>query len=900
MHDVVEQVAGRGRELAELERLLSLATGGRPTTVLVQGPPGSGRTSLVETFLSRHDDATVLRGGGLSWEADLHLGVVEHLFAGHGWTGGDEQDVVTSLTGLLDKLQQAAPLVLVVDQVERADVASVQALVSALRWLREGQILLVLVSDLEEAVPPQLRATLDEAEGHRLRITGLDGPAVQRLAATTGVHLPLPTAYRLAAHTGGRPRLVLELLQEPGLDLAQRPPARLPAPRRTVADTRVRVEHCGADARALLEATAVLASPASLVHAAALSRVLDPVAAVDEAVRHGLLTVRDADGLPSVVFGDPLVRAAVYELLGPATRRELHHRAAEIVEDEGARLEHLAAAATGPDAALAAELVDYARRRAAAGAYADVADATIKASRLSPDRADREELLLRGVDALVAVGNLPRAVATAPEVEGLRETPLRDAVLGYLAVVRGRPSEAEALLDRAWELCNSDRHPEVAAQICQRRVLHSLGRWDGAAIVTWASRALELVSPPHPAAVEAMAILGLGQAISGDPAAARATYADLRGTVQDGAQVQRFRMAQGWLDLATDAPAAARRELESAVPADVGSGSVRISLWALAWLARAQFNLGDWGDALETVQRARILLDESELELLRPLVHWTGAQVRALRDEPEAALEHIRLGHADLQHYEAMLVPAALARAHVAEARPDYATVVRSLQPLTQLTVPGLDQPGFWPWQDVYANALVMTNRVDEADAFLVRHERLAAEHGHRSAMARAGYVRGRIHGARGDLRAARTAFEGALGRLEDLPLPYERARVEFAYGQTLRRAGKRRDADTLIDSARDLFAALGATAYLRRCDQELKAGGLRPGLGATGIGELTPQEGAVASLVAQGRSNRDVADQLFVSVKTVQFHLTRIYAKLGIRSRGELAARYRDSADDR
>jgi DNA-binding CsgD family transcriptional regulator len=108
-----------------------------------------------------------------------------------------------------------------------------------------------------------------------------------------------------------------------------------------------------------------------------------------------------------------------------------------------------------------------------------------------------------------------------------------------------------------------------------------------------------------------------------------------------------------------------------------------------------------------------------------------------------------------------------------------------------------------------------------------------------------------------------------------------------------LRRAGKRAEADVLLTSARDDYAAIGATACVERCDRELKAGGVRLARGEAGSTDLTPQEQAVAGLVAQGRSNREVADVLFVSPKTVQFHLTRIYAKLGVRSRTELASRW-------
>jgi DNA-binding NarL/FixJ family response regulator len=115
----------------------------------------------------------------------------------------------------------------------------------------------------------------------------------------------------------------------------------------------------------------------------------------------------------------------------------------------------------------------------------------------------------------------------------------------------------------------------------------------------------------------------------------------------------------------------------------------------------------------------------------------------------------------------------------------------------------------------------------------------------------------------------------------------------DVAFGQTLRRAGKRREADAVISAARDIYLALGATTYVRRCDRELRAAGLGATRGDSDVLGLTPQEEAVSELVARGLSNREVAAELYVSAKTVQYHLTRVYTKLGVRSRAQLAARW-------
>ncbi|MFC7017873.1 LuxR C-terminal-related transcriptional regulator [Streptomyces viridiviolaceus] len=137
----------------------------------------------------------------------------------------------------------------------------------------------------------------------------------------------------------------------------------------------------------------------------------------------------------------------------------------------------------------------------------------------------------------------------------------------------------------------------------------------------------------------------------------------------------------------------------------------------------------------------------------------------------------------------------------------------------------------------------------------------------------------------------------GLLGGREHLGVPYDRARVNSAYGQTLRRAGERREADTVLKNARDAYATLGVGTYVERCDRELQAGGLQLSRAAPGMARLTPQEQAVARLVAAGATNQQAALELFISVKTVQYHLTHVYAKLGIRSRSELAATFREAS---
>ena len=237
-----------------------------------------------------------------------------------------------------------------------------------------------------------------------------------------------------------------------------------------------------------------------------------------------LLRYRDEPGARDLTFPHPLVQAAVYGQMESFRRTRLHAGAAELMEDEGAALRHRVAATGTPNAQLAAELEAFGRREANAGAWASAASALVDASRLSPDRAAREACLLQAVDAMVGAGDLSQASTFAREIMGFPADAMRDAALGYLAVVRGRSSEAEHLLRRAWERVDSDTERRVAATIAQRLALHAVGRMNGADVVMWTRRAIELAAPGEPIRAEAQAILGLGLGVAG-PARGRSCRA---------------------------------------------------------------------------------------------------------------------------------------------------------------------------------------------------------------------------------------------------------------------------------------------------------------------------------------------------------------------------------------
>jgi ATP/maltotriose-dependent transcriptional regulator MalT len=880
----------RDSVLAGLEEQLLRAGEHGPAMVLLTGAQGVGRSTVLERLAAGHD-GPVLRARATAWECSHPGAVLAQLLDGD----PGPEDALAAASLLVGRMggKRAPASLVAVDDAHHADPFSLQVLSSAVRHHRAARFLAVLTAPTTRPATTGATAHLLAHEpDRRILLEPLAVDDLTRLAAAHGVALSPWLAARLHRHTGGLPGPVTALLEElPRAVWSETEPA-LPAPAAVAAQVRDTLSALPPDVRRLAEVAAVLASPSPISLVVALAGVEDVWAVVERAEHAGLVLVSGPPAARLLAPADLMVAAAVRAEAGPVRTASLHTAAAGLVADQAVRLRHLVAAAAAPDPALADELAALAAERSAQGAWGEAAALLTDASRLTTDRLAREARLTLAVDALVGAGDGPGAAALVPEVESLRETPLREAVLGYLAILRGRGTEAEARLDRAWELVNVAREPRVAALIAQRYVLHALVRcrWDE--LVSWADRALDLAGPDDPAAIEAAAIRGLGLVARGQEAEARSTYAALAESVPHGAQAQRIVLGMGWLHLALDDVDAARAELESAVPTSFRGGSARISLWARAWLARTQFLTGEWDRALDTVAAAQPLLRQSNIVLAGPIMDWTAVQIHALRGEWDPAQDALLRAESAPQDYEVMLIPTCLARAALAEAQADDAGVVRALQPLTAPAMrEAVAEPGFWPWADLYASALVALGRHDEADDALRDHEARAAARGHRSAAARLGRTRGRLHAAQGDLTQARTSFEAAMVALDGLPLRFDRARVEFAYGQVLRRAGKRREADVLISSARDLFVALGAVTYVARCDRELKAGGVHATRAERGPAELTPQEEAISELVARGLSNREVAAELYVSTKTVQYHLTRIYGKLGIRSRAELAA---------
>lgn len=890
--------------------------------VLITGASGCGSTTFAKGLGDvsapgrKVDAAQVRRLTGLPWATDLPWDGLRSLVAD---VSADRGTAADELVGSVAGSGRRWDCVVLVSNAHLVDRATIEVLLSATRLSARARLLVVLdwTKPLHPGAPLSAHAhahvsrdnlydDVRSAADFVVELAPLTTDDVSVLAEQLRAIVPAAETAQLVRHTGGNARLVVELLHEIAPTDWMTARFDLPAPSSVRRAARAWSAATSDEAARLVDAIAVLEEGDRLA-AQVVVRVAAQVAEVDaspavmtQVLAGGLVAQLDAEAR-LLRMRDTVTRRAVLDELGPEARRQLHTRAAAVVDEAASRLRHRWFAGGLPDDELADQLVRHAVAAAASGAWATTGELLELAARATSDPEVAVARLVEATDALVGAGDIPGASRHLAELESARETPRRNAVLGYLAIVRGRSSEADSRLRRAWELTNPRRDPATAALVAQRHVLHSLANCQATELVSWADRALELADEDTPAAVEAAAIRGLGTAVVDSPAVALAGYERLITTLPEGAVAARVRMAAGWLHLASDNPQQARDELERAVPTDHLGGSLRISLWARAWLARVQFLTGDWTAALHTATTGAALADGSGMALLAPLLHWTRAQLYTLRGDWPMAERCLRLGSAGQHDYPIMRVPAALGQAALHEGRADYPAVVRTLAFLTK---PWVDEwigsPGFWPWTDVYANALVVSGQLEEADRFLRPQEERATAAEQVSTIGRLAYARGRWHGQRGDLDAARERFTTAIDLIGTLPYPYDLARAHFAFGQTLRRAGRRAEADAVLSTAREQFARLGAATYVRRCDGELAAGGVNASRTTHAHSDvLTPQESAVAALVAKGRTNKDVAAELFLSVKTVQYHLTRVYAKVGVRSRSQLAAQWTAGDED-
>ncbi|MBF8186647.1 AAA family ATPase, partial [Nonomuraea sp. K274] len=510
-----EHFVGRCRELAVLHAQLGRACEGRSGLVVLDGPAGIGKTALAGEFLSAVENAIVLDVSGEEGEAELPYGVLGQLAAqaqpvpealaclpGPGAPAPADPLVVgAALLELLGGLQRTAPVVIAIDGVGWGDLPSLRALTFTLRRLRTDRVLAVVIvreSD-DPRLPEGLRRLLRGGAALRLPLSGLSARELQALSARLGpVRLTPQAAERLHEHTKGVPLHARALLQQVRAETLADVDAPLPAPRAYTIMLLDRLGECGAAARRLVTAAAVLGTSAPLHLVGRMAELAEPLPALEQAAAAGLLVEWRTGAGVSLGFPSPLVRAAVYHDLGPATRRRLHLLAADLADDVVHRLHHRLAAADQVDEELVREVAGVGRRQAAAGHWPSACGCLTRAAQLTAEGPARDRLIAEAVEALLAAGRPADAGALAAQVAPAADPAVGDYALGSVALVAGRLEEAVRRLDNAWSHGRHD--PRLASGIAGRLAMASLLRGHGASAADWAARALSR-DPGHEGAL---------------------------------------------------------------------------------------------------------------------------------------------------------------------------------------------------------------------------------------------------------------------------------------------------------------------------------------------------------------------------------------------------------------
>lgn len=893
--------------------------------ITLTGTPGSGKSSVIRALQDRSaETATVLSGA--EWTREVPFALLGQL--GPPWRGpgpdpehhADETDEATpgtgrSADGAAQRLHVAEALlkglraeteaqrIVILDDVHLADRESLQVLSLVGRALRDTRTVLIVAVDptRSETTDRDFIRMTEDPSAARIEIPDFGRRDALALTRAEGMYdIGDHGAAILVSHSGGNLRVAREILALLPDGRWPRDPANLPVPPSVIDEVLAPIEGTGAtEVMMLASALAVLKEPQDLSRLGHVAGLSDPIHAVDLGVAADVFRAYDTAGRPTLRLSHPAARRVLMGSIAPSARRALHVRAAESAPGDEERLAHLAAAASGPDAELAEALSAAAVSAERVGRWSDAAQLHFGSARVRTQSPARDDELLEGIDALASAGRVTDVLPWIEIGKSIPSSPLRDAVLANVAVHRGHAAQADDLLTRAEAAGTAD--DELKAQIALRRTLDSLVRWDGPTLCRWASTAMSLSEEGAPAHVESGAIHGLGYAAQGRTTEAKRELADIADEHLGGAQNQRFRLCAGWVAILDGDLREAVRELEAAAPTQHERGSLRISLWARGWLARAQYLLGEWEEALRTAEEGLRQCRDANITLVAPLLHWTAAEIKLWRGHSVDDAMHGAENSAVLSDYLAMQVPARLARAVAANVRGDHDGRVAALRPLVDVDPWTADRVSFWPWTVEYVDALIAAGNAGQArDAAADFHLHTASANPHVRALAEVALARMSQDG--GDVGAAEASFDHALGLLVEGQNVTVAARVLMLRGQMLRRANRRREAVESLIRAREFYEGVGASVLVRRCDQELRATGMswrgmseieqrRGRDDAAGHVPLTPQELSVADLVVRGLTNAEVARKLFIAEKTVQYHLTHIYGKFGIRSRTELAA---------
>jgi DNA-binding CsgD family transcriptional regulator len=789
----------------------------------------------------------------------------------------DPRALGVAVLTLLPMLADGRPLVLAIDDEQWVDTSSAATLRFALRRSLRQPVLLLLSRRLDGAPATELEEAIDPAEVERLLVNPLSMGAIQLLVRRRlGITFPRPTMLRLHEVSGGNPFYAIELARAQSVDSAR--DATLPLLVPTSLERLVEARLGALDPRtrqAILLIAAHGRLPFGLLRKLEVApEALDPAFAANLIEKSGEV----------LSFTHPLLASALYQGASGEERRTAHRLLATALDDPVHRGRHLALGTDEPDDELATALesaVSAARDRGMPIAAAELSE---HALRLTPPGAadDRHR----------------RAIATArAHIEAGEASRARSIIADRLARVRGGPRRAETLVVGA-ELEDPgsavallrEALAEAAAVPALEAVIHAdladAGRHTAGR--SWAERhartSLRLAERLNDDALRAnaLSILAPLRFEGGDPRAlelAEQAYR-LASSLADTRQLKSACLSVGHVLAWSGTPERAREWLERQLN-DWRDRDEQVRSLLLWYLALVELWSGRWSVASEYADQGQEISVQYGREL--PQDHVPPALIALHRGQFAVARDHSRralsLGEGQLlSHHIAVLAICDLWSGSPAAA---LANFIRAEQ---TADARGSDEPNRRWWRAEYVEALLQLGHVDAAARLAAGWEAAAARLSREWVLAQAVRCRGLIAAARADLPVALHLLAAAADRHNAVGDPFGRGRALLALGVVRRRARQKRNARAALEAALAGFEALGAASWVTVARAELARIG-----GRQRVEGLSPSELAVAKLVVEGLTNREIASALFLSETTVASHLSHIYAKLGVRSRTEL-----------
>jgi DNA-binding CsgD family transcriptional regulator len=941
------QLLERSEELARIDSALAEARAGHGTFLVIEGPAGIGKTALLAAARTAAADEgiRVLRSRGAELERDFAFGVVRQLFeppladaselergellqggagvaaALLGLPGAPTADgpptsgadpsfaILHGLYWLCANLAAAGPLCVVVDDAHWADAPSLRYLAFLLTRLEELNVALVVATRPREAgTDAELLATVTtDPRAEVVRLHPLTRAAVAELVESTlaGVPDPLFVDACLGA-TRGLPFLLHELVE--ALSEGRIAPTAESAGHverigaRTVGRSiRLRLRRLPEHAGQLARAVAVL-EQSDLLQARRLAG-LEEVEAADAAellTKAGILE----SGRP-LTFIHPIVRSGIYSELTSTERAKGHRRAAQLLADQPGANErvakHLLISEPAADGWVVERLLEAARAAERNGAPESAAVFLRRVIAEPPRPEDQSGLLLELGMAEASAGlaawaeHLQRAVDAAPNVVAAAEAAM---VLGLSLSRAQRPAEAVEALDRAASALDS-RHTELALLLEAVAVVAGMNDRATARSMALRREALrDRAASDQAAPAELLAVASFISILGNEPAevgagfATRALLAD-ESTPPGSDGMRWFSSAtfgRATLSLVwAERYAQVRPLLDAAIAQARVTGDGGRLAYGLANRGWLSFRRGDLSAAELDARTALAATELPAPPLYRALNG--GVLVKALVDQGE--LDAAEKALASLaSEADSGFVAAGLLRLARGRLRVEQGRVAEGLEDFLSvgavLTRALVTSPSYLPWRSEAARAHLALGDREAAGRLAVEELELARAFGAPRALGVAKRAAGVVAGGeRGEvlLREAIDAFERGDAGLE-------RARALADLGAMFRRRNRRTEARELLREALDDAHRAGARRVAEHAETELRATGARPRrVVLTGLDSLTPTERRIAELATQGLTNREIAQTLFVTTRTVEGHLTSIFRKLQLDSRTELAA---------